>query len=1125
MKIRPLRHPASFLLVALTFQLRAQQNLKEIPVPDPDAELKTFRTAPELDVNLFAADPLIRKPIQINFDAGGRLWVASSAIYPQIQPGETANDKIIVLEDTDGDGRADRSVVFADGLLIPTGVAPDDAGGAYVANSTELVHFRDVDGDLKADERHVIFSGFGTEDTHHIVHAFRWGPDGMLYFNQSVYIHSHVETPYGVRRLGGGGIWQFRPETEELEIFLHGMVNGWGHHFDRWGQSFGADGAYSEGVIYFIPGATVVGAPTSRRAIHGLNPGSPKYCGTEILSGRHLPPGWEGSFLTNDFRANRVCRFVLSEDGSGFASREAAEPLRSSSVAFRPVDVKQGPDGAIYVADWYNPIIQHGEVDFRSPLRNHQNGRIWRLVAKGRPLVDRPRLEGAPIPELLDHLKDPEQWTRHHVKRVLSHRPKSEVLSGIAAWVAHLDSRDPEFEHHRLEALWVHQTLNLPNEKLLRSVLNSPEPRARVAATRILRYWLPRLEESLPQLEARIADDFPRVRLEAVRALGNLGTARAMAIALGALDRPVDTFLDYALHLTATELEPQWVAALESSEPVFSGNDRYLEYVLSSVGSARVVPLLRKRVESGKCRGDEEQKLLRLMAAKGGTGDLAVVLDRARAMKSQSLLAALVSAARERGVVPERGTEVLKEWTSNDSNPLRLDALRLAGLWRVEALRPTLEKTAQDGNEALEVQAAAIEGLESLGGEASVRLLSALAAPTRPELSRRQALEALITLEPKIAAQLTVATLTAGSSAAGHILQRFLARKGGVDALIAALKNQKIPEDTAKLALRAARSAPTPPRELVEALSTAGGLQGGAEKELSPEELARLMADARTAGNPGRGEQIFRRKDLSCLKCHAIGGAGGQVGPDLISLGAAAQLDYIIEAVLLPNKAVKENYHSTVAVTKDGQIVTGIKVRESKEEIVLRDADGVDVSLPRGNLEQASPSGSIMPSGLPDMITRDELRDLVRFLSELGRTQEFSLSKTLTARRWRVLENPPPDGLPLSDPRWTPAYSEVSGALPVAELPVTAPASIAYAACELSVTTPGRATLRLNSPDGLTVEIDDVRLEPGREMPVHLTSGSHRVIFRINTSMRKEPLRVELDTVADGARVLFAVGP
>ncbi len=253
------------LLVGLqTTSALAQRRPFPIPDPDPEIERRSFVVADGFEVNLFAADPVLAKPIQMNFDPAGRLWLVSSEVYPQILPGQTANDKVLVLEDRNGDGRADTTSVFAEGLLIPTGIEPGD-GGAYVANSTELLHLKDTNGDGKADTRRVMLSGFGTEDTHHILHTLRWGFDGQLYFNQSVYIHSHIETPHGVRRLGGGGVWEFRPETMELEVFLRGFWNPWGHHFDRWGQSFVTDGAGSEGVSYALPGTIIHGA---RRGAH-----------------------------------------------------------------------------------------------------------------------------------------------------------------------------------------------------------------------------------------------------------------------------------------------------------------------------------------------------------------------------------------------------------------------------------------------------------------------------------------------------------------------------------------------------------------------------------------------------------------------------------------------------------------------------------------------------------------------------------------------------------------------------------------------------------------------------------------------------------------------------------------
>ncbi len=211
------------------------------------------------------------------------------------------------------------------------------------------------------------------------------------------------------------------------------------------------------------------------RVLPGLNPGSPKYCGLEVVSGRHMPESWQGNLLTNDFRGNRVCRFVLSDDGAGFAAREQPELIKTRHVAFRPIDIKMGPDGAIYIADWYNPIIQHGEVDFRDPRRDHTRGRIWRVTAKGRPLVPRPKLVGAATKTLLDVLEAPEQWTRQQARRVLQERGGAEVASELSAWVAGLDRKEPAVEHHRLEALWTFEALGRPEPGLLRELLHSPD--------------------------------------------------------------------------------------------------------------------------------------------------------------------------------------------------------------------------------------------------------------------------------------------------------------------------------------------------------------------------------------------------------------------------------------------------------------------------------------------------------------------------------------------------------------------------------------------------------------------------------------------------------------------------
>ncbi len=1136
---------AALVLLIPTFAV-AQRAPFAIPDPDPEVERKSFIVADGFEVNLFAADPRIAKPIQMNFDPAGRLWIVSSEVYPQIKPGQVANDKVIVLEDRDGDGTSDSTEVFAEGLLIPTGIEPGD-GGAYVANSTELLHFRDTDGDGKADKRRVMLSGFGTEDTHHILHTLRWGYEGMLYFNQSIYIHSHVETPHGVRRLGGGGIWEFRPETMELAVFMRGLVNPWGHHFDRWGQSFATDGAGGEGINYVLPGAYYVTAPDAVRILKGLNPGSPKHCGAEVVGGRHLPDDWSGNVVTNDFRGNRVCRFVIQDDGAGYASREQAELIKTKHVAFRPIDVKMGPDGAIYIADWYNPIIQHGEVDFRDPRRDHTRGRIWRVTAKGRPLVARPKLVGASTDELLEALKAPEDWTRHQAKRVIKERG-AEVAPALAAWVKGLDPADPRVEHHRLEGLWTYQSLDLVEPDLLAKLLRAPDPRVRAAATRVVSHWHPRLSDPLALLEVQVADDHPRVRLEAVRALAHIPRSQSVELAMRALDRPVDRFLDYALWLTARELQPHWLAEAEAGGLDFGGNSRHMVFALEAVGSKAVLKPLLASLRSGQLTPAQEANALALIATRGDPNELTTLFDWAvsesplASERRVGYLKAITQATRQRKVRPSGNLGQLGRLLDGPDESLREAAARAAGLWGVQPLWAKLVEIARAEGTREPLRRAAIDGLEFYGGPGGRQALQDLAGAKGPDRARDLAIAALIGLDAQANAPMALARLEEGPSTEGveTIMTRFLQRRDGPGVLVTALSGRKLPADVAKVGIRVSRASGLEVPALIDVLQGAGGLSAG-PSVLTPEAMNGLVADVAARGDAGRGEAIFRRKDLDCFKCHAIAGAGGQVGPGLESVGASAPVDYLVDSLLQPGKAIKENFHALVVATIDGRIATGIKVRQSDTELVLRDADDRELVLPVDAIEEQKPGGSLMPAGLTETLTQDELVDLVRFLSELGKIGPYSVGQVRAVRRWQVLQPSPQspggqggiglDAVASSDPRlnWSPAYSQVSGDLPLDAIPsVVLPdraTARGFARGQIDVSTAGKVKLLLPSITGLELWIDGARHEPTTELAIDLAVGTHTVTFAVDPERRREPLRLVLEEeTGSSARAQVVVG-
>lgn len=1139
---------AAMLLAVSTAS--AQRNLKNIPDPDPELERQTFILPEGFEVNLYASDPRIAKPIQMNFDERGRLWVASSEVYPHIKPGQQPTDKILVLEDVNRDGTADRTTVFADGLLIPTGVLPGN-DGAYVVNSTELLHLQDTNQDGRADKRQVVLSGFGTEDTHHLLHTLRWGHDGAMYMNQSIYIHSHIETPYGVRRLNGGGIWRFRPDTLQLDVVCNGFVNPWGHHFDKWGQQFATDGAYGEGINYVFPGAVYVTAPGAKRRLQGLNPGSPKHCGLEIVSGDHLPESWQGSMLTNDFRAHRVCRFVVTEDGAGYQSRQEVEVIKSTHVAFRPIDVKVGPDGAIYIADWYNPIIQHGEVDFRDPRRDHVHGRIWRVTAKDRPLVDTPAFSELSIPELLTQLERSEQWIRLHAKRELTRRAAVDVKQATREWLAEsprpadeADEADAAqqdaWEHRRLEALWLQQMMRAIDPELLKTTLASDDHRVRAAAIRVASHWPNVLPDPFATFARAAGDEHPRVRLEAVRALSGYSRYEAAAAALSVLDQPMDRFLDFALWRTMRDLESAWLPKIRDGQENFGGSLAKLSFALQAVDSPDVATPLLQLIRTQQPTNERLAPIVDLIGSLATPEQYGQLLeefasdrwsDSARAVGVMSVAVSAVA----RKVKPAGDHQAkLSSWLAADDAALRAAALRAAGALGADSLHSELVAAADASEPALRI--AALQALADLGTPESRQALVHLARDG--DVSRRaEAINILVRVAPQAAvAELLELFQAAPDLDPSSAITAILSRKNGAALLQKTLAGKQLAAATAKRILRAARSNGAGP-ELESAIRQAGDL-AAAKWKPTAELIQQLAAEAMEQGDPRRGEAIYRRRELQCARCHAIGGSGGRVGPDLISVGASAQPDYLVEALLDPNAKVKENFHSLSIQTEDGIVVSGIVVRKDDQEVVLRDKDDKEVTVPVDEIAVQKEGRSLMPDGTVDDLTRQELIDMVRFLAELGKVGEFSVSRRQFVRTWRVLlptkeayhriRRTSYDTAASDDPALTfePGYSRVNGELPVNELPgfvaatyVTRQPSAptAFVRCRFEVTQRGKVSLEWNDVQGLTLWVNGKPTPIAEQTDFEWPAGEYDLTIAVNRQERKTPLRIELLPASDAS--------
>jgi putative heme-binding domain-containing protein len=934
--------------------------------------------------------------------------------------------------------------------------------------------------------------------------------------NQSIYIHSHIETPHGVVRLDSGGILQLRPPTMEVEILMKGLVNGWGHHFDRFGQSFATDGAGSGGINYVVPGAMYVTYEGARRILGSVSPGSyPKFCSLEVLHSKHFPDDWQGNMITCDFRANRVVRFSIEEQGSAYTTKEMPLFIRTTNTTFRPIDVKLGPDGALYIADWSNPIIQHGEVDFRDPRRDRVHGRIWRVARKNTPVLKTPDFLAAKNTDLFDHLLSPNGYERHQAKRVLSERGTN-VVADLEKWTA-----AQKTDTARLEALWMYQALDVRQHGLLSQLLQSEDGRIRAAATRVLGFWHQRFSEPLGLLAERIADEHPRVRLEAARALSRIPNARSAELVLSAVEKPMDKHLDYALWLSINDLAQPWVEAIESGAWKTEGRQKQLEFGLKAIEPELATRALAKVITT--IPKDGSGGAIELIGQAGGRAQLRQLLDQLLSNgfaddAAARALAALGEANRLRNARPEGDLAGILPLAQHQNEKVRAAAIKLTGVWKLKAATPTLLKVAGDSASSKPVRQAAFEGLREIGGSEAVEGLRNLAAKGNNITVRQQAAVALAAndLNGSMSQIIGVLNDVTSEEDALAFWRSLLAVKSAPGAFTRGLARENLPEIVARAGVRVAREGGRNEPDLVLALNRAGSLSS--ETPITDEEIHQI-AYVVTRADPVRGEKIYRRKELGCVLCHSIGGAGGKVGPDMTSLGASTVTDYVVESVLLPNKKVKEGYHSIQLTTKDGQELSGTLTRETNEELILRDVTNKELSVPKKNIESRKIGGSLMPAGLVDLLTPPERLDLFRFLIELGKPGPFDASKGNIARAWRINNTSTGTNDPeilASDIRtWAPIYSTVSGALPKDDLKAEQGEKRLplFAAARFQTAKAGRVKLKLTGVGSPKAWLNGKPVGGDSELTADLPAGTHTFVVKVNVNDINDHLRLESQDV------------
>lgn len=580
------------------------------------------------------------------------------------------------------------------------------------------------------------------------------------------------------------------------------------------------------------------------------------------------------------------------------------------------------------------------------------------------------------------------------------------------------------------------------------------------------------------------------------------------------------------------------IALVESFGPVVSADEPE-----SAVG-----PLM-KLFQGGRLPAERQGTVVEMICNRGNANDLKVVFDKLvqpDGFSPELRLKAMqwmTDAAVTRKLKPAGDLAAIESLVVGDAaaaHPaLQQASIKLASTWKDAAVLPALTSLATDTKTKPDMRRVAIEGLVAIGGpDAKATLLKLVGAETALNV-RMQAAAGLSGMDLPTAAQAGAVILANASAkdSPDEMLAAFLDRKGGADVLAAEIAKQKLSPDVAKRSLRYMYSVGRSDASLSDVLSKAAGIAADAPPP-TPEEVTQIAADVVAKGDAARGERIFRRKDLNCMKCHSVSRAGGQVGPELSAVGGSSPVDYVVNSILNPNLAVKEQYVTRIFALNNGKVLTGVVIDRDDVRINMRDANGAVVTIPTADIDEELEGKSLMPQGLTKFLTRDELLDLARFISELGKPGPYAVQQAKTIQRWRMLRQPPPQltaevphlehlrqfvfGSSPAD--WDSVYGRVSGVLPLDELRVNDQPTVLILQGEVNVSAAGKVSVIVTSTEPVQVWFDS-ESHDGKRFDVELTPGKHFVTVRVEVTARENPgLRVELKTPDNSSANYEVVG-
>lgn len=542
----------------------------------------------DFEVNLFASEeqfPDLINPHQMAFDTDDRLWIVTWATYPHWNPRGELNDKILIFPDENKDGKADKALVWAEGLNSITGFQFWN-DGVVVAAPPELYFMKDTDGDDKADVKIRLLDGISSADSHHSANSFRLGPDGALYFSHGIFNKDATETPYGPLRSDKDGVYRFDPLTFEYTHHFRVGPNPHGDVFDQWGNQFATDATGGTG--YYIN----IGKGQSSRQLYEqkVRP----VAGIGIISSEHFPESYDKDFLlANVIGFQGIKRHKFKYEGADIQAVEVGDLISSTDPNFRPSGVDVGGDGALYIMDWQNALIGHMQHNMRDPGRDLSHGRIYRMTAKNRPLLQPVKMKGKPIKEVLQHLRSKQDGVRYHVRIELTGRDTKNVLAEVKKFSAGLNPANAADAQPLLECLWISQMHRVVDQGLLTKVLAVKDAKTRAAGVRVIGNWGSKLPNGIALLKKAAADPDPFVRSQAVWSASSFEGLDAAEVMMQVASQPLDVQLEEQIAFSRKSLDKYWKQALASGQELSNAG---VDFVLKR-GSGEEIAQLKQTEE------------------------------------------------------------------------------------------------------------------------------------------------------------------------------------------------------------------------------------------------------------------------------------------------------------------------------------------------------------------------------------------------------------------------------------------------------------------------------------------------------------------------------------------------